>query len=62
MGLKQVFNLWCFNRDLRLARRRFERLRRSSVYNTFPRLERRGVIKSILRAAGFKKIRLSEKS
>lgn len=62
MSIRERLDKWIFERDLRLAKKRFERIRRSSVYNSDPRLKRRGYIKEILRAAGFKRIRMIEKS
>ena len=60
MSVKERVDKWLFNRNLRLAKKRFEAVRRSSVYNEAPRLKRRSYIKDILRVA-FKSIRIKER-
>ena len=61
MKIREKLERWIFNRDLRLARKRFERVRKSSVYNREPdRMVRRNYIKDILRL-GFKSIRIKER-
>ena len=60
MKIKERLDKWIFNRDLRLAKKRFEKIRRSSIYNEAPRLKRRSYIKDILRVA-FKSIRIKER-
>jgi hypothetical protein len=61
MSLKHRLERWVFNRDLSVAKKRFEKIRKSSIYNKAPTLKRRGIVKEILRAAGFKKIRIKER-
>jgi len=60
MSVKERVDKWIFNRDLKLARKRFEKIRKSSIYNEAPRLKRRAYIKDILRVA-FKSIRIKER-
>ena len=60
MKIKERLDKWIFNRDLRLAKKRFEKIRRSSIYNEAPRTKRRNYVKDILRIA-FKSIRIKER-
>ncbi len=60
MKIRKKIDEWIFNRDLRIARKKFEKVRRSSPYNEAPRLERRGYVKRILQGA-FKSIRIKER-
>lgn len=53
---------YLFNRRLKAARKKFRQIAASSVYNEMPRLKRRGLVKAILRGAGFKRIRMIEKA
>ena len=62
MKIKERLDKWIFERSVKIAKRRFEKLRRSSVYNSLPRMTRRGYVKKILWAAGFTGIRLRDKS
>lgn len=61
MSFKERLDKWLFNRNLKIAQRKFEAIRRSSVYNEAPRLERRGYVKRIL-SVTFKSIRLKERN
>ena len=58
--IKERIDKWIFNRNLRLAKKRFERVRKSSIYNKAPKLKRRNYIKEILRPY-FKCIRIKER-
>jgi hypothetical protein len=62
MKIKERLEKWVFDRDLRLCRKRFEKIRRSSIYNNPPKRERRGLIKELIRAAGYKNIRIKERT
>jgi hypothetical protein len=61
MNIRKRIDDWIFKKDLKRAKKFFEKVRRSSIYNEAPRLERRNYIKAIIRAAGFKKIRIKER-
>ena len=60
MKIREKIERWIFNRDLRLARKRFERVRKSSFYNREPVKKQRSLVKEILRPT-FKHIRLKER-
>ena len=60
-NLRSRIIAWVYARDLRTAKRKFEKVRKSSIYNKAPQREKRALIKEIIRAAGFKKIRIKEK-
>jgi hypothetical protein len=60
MKIKERVDKWIFDRNLALARRKFEAVRKSSIYNEAPKTVRRNYIKEILRVA-FKSIRIKER-
>ena len=60
MKIRERLDKWIFERDLRLAKKRFEKVRRSSVYNKAPKLKRRQYVKEILWPV-FKHIRIKER-
>jgi len=60
MKIKERVDKWIFNRNLKIAQRKFEAVRKSSIYNEAPKTERRNYIKEILRVA-FKSIRIKER-
>ena len=61
MNIKEWLDAWVFNRDLAAAKAKFAKVRRSSIYNQMPDRSKRGLIKEVIRAAGFKKIRIKER-
>ena len=46
MNIRQAYKAWRFNRDLRIAKKRFDKVRRNSVYEKMSRPERRRVWKN----------------
>ena len=60
MKIKERLDKWIFNRELRLAKRHFEKVRKSSIYNEAPVMRRRNYVKDIPRVA-FKSIRIKER-
>lgn len=64
MSLKSKLEVLNFSRKLRLAQKRFKAVTASSMYNRIAerdKIQARGIVKRILRGAGFKNIRLKEK-
>lgn len=61
MSIRDALARWVFNRDLKTAKTKFEKVRRASIYNKKPDREKRALIKEVIRAAGFKKIRIKER-
>jgi hypothetical protein len=60
LNIKKRVDEWIFNRNLKIAKRKFEAVRKSSPYNAAPVMERRKYIKEILSVA-FKSIRIKER-
>jgi hypothetical protein len=60
MSIKARVDKWIFNRNLKIAKRKFEAIRKSSPYNEANLMQRRSYIKDILRVA-FKSIRIKER-
>ena len=60
MSIKTRIDTWLFNRNLKIAKRKFEAVRKSSIYNEAPKTVARNYIKEILRVA-FKSIRIKER-
>ena len=60
MNVKARVDQWIFNRNLKIAKRKFEAVRKSSIYNEAPKIVARNYIKEILRVA-FKSIRIKER-
>jgi hypothetical protein len=60
VNVKARVDQWIFDRNLKIARRKFEAVRKSSIYNKTPAHKRRNYIKEILRVA-FKSIRIKER-
>lgn len=62
MTIKDYIRAARIARDVRIAQRKFERLRKSSAYERAAALVKRGRVKEIIRAAGYKEIRIKEKA
>lgn len=60
MSIRARYDKWLFNRNLKIAKRKFEAIRKASPYNSASKMERRNYIKEILRVA-FKSIRIKER-
>ena len=60
MDVKARVDQWIFDRNLKIAKRKFEAVRKSSIYNKAPVQKRRNYIKEILRVV-FKSIRIKER-
>jgi hypothetical protein len=60
MNIKTRLDEWIFSRNLKIAKRKFEAVRKSSVYNNAPLMKRRNYIKEILWTA-FKSVRIKER-
>ena len=61
MSIIERLDQIAFNRELRIARKRFRRVCEKADRLRMPKKEKRSLMKSFLRAAGYKKLRIKER-
>lgn len=61
MSLREKLEGWVFQRDLKHAKKAFEKVAKKADELRMPKKEKRGLFKLMLRAAGYRKIRIKER-